>query len=84
MFDINSLGRSLVIFGIVLIALGVLFMLGGKLPWFGRLPGDIYVQKKSFTFFFPITTSILVSIILTIIMLLLLKNYKTNLFKSSP
>lgn len=70
MFDINSLGRSLVIFGIALIALGILFMLGGKLPCLGRLPGDIYVQKKNFTFFFPITTSILVSIILTIILLL--------------
>ena len=70
MFDINSLGKSLILFGIVLIIIGAILTLGGRLPWFGRLPGDIYVQKKNFTIIFPITTSILVSVLLTIIMLL--------------
>lgn len=70
MFDLNSLGKTLVLFGIILAAIGVLFMLGGKLPWFGRLPGDIYIQRKGLSFFFPITTSILISVILSIILML--------------
>lgn len=71
MSEINSLGRVLIIFGIVLIVVGVIFTLGGKLSWFGKLPGDIYIQKKGFTFFFPITTSILISVILSLILMLI-------------
>ena len=67
----NYLGKTLIIFGIVFIALGALFMLGGKLSWFGRPPGDIYVQKRNFTFFFPINTSIIISVILSIALILL-------------
>ena len=59
------------LFGVILIVLGGIFMLGGKIPWLGRLPGDIYIQKKNFTFFFPITTSILISIIISVILILL-------------
>lgn len=71
MFDMNLLGRSLILFGIILIAIGILFSFGGKISWLGRLPGDIYVEKKNFTFFFPITTSILISIIISLVMLLI-------------
>lgn len=71
MFDMNSPGRTLLIFGLVLAAVGLIIMLGVKLSWFGRLPGDIYIEKKGFTFIFPVTTSILISIILTAILLLL-------------
>lgn len=56
-----------------MIVMGTIFTLGGKLSWFGRLPGDIYIQKKNFTFFFPITTSILISVILSLILILLRK-----------
>ena len=66
----NALGKSLILFGAILIAVGTLFTLGAKLTWFGKLPGDIYIQRKNFTFFFPITTSIIVSVILSIILLL--------------
>lgn len=71
MFEMSSMGKILILFGIILIALGSVLMLGGKLPWLGRLPGDICIQKRNFTFFFPITTSILISIILSIIFILL-------------
>lgn len=71
MFDMNSLGKILILSGILLIVFGVIFMFAGKISWFGRLPGDIYIQKKNFTFFFPIITSILISIILSIILILL-------------
>jgi len=68
-----AIGKVLILFGIVLIVLGLIFSAAGKIPWLGRLPGDIYVQKKNLTFYFPITTSILVSILLTIIFSLLRK-----------
>jgi len=71
MFDMSSLGKMLILFGVMLIALGAIFTLGGKLSWFGRLPGDIYIQRKNFTFFFPLTTSILVSIIISLIIVFL-------------
>jgi len=61
------LGKSLIVMGIIIIIVGIFFTLGGKLSWFGRLPGDIMVQKKNFTFYFPITTSILISIVLSVI-----------------
>lgn len=66
-----GLGKLIVLAGIVLIIFGVILMLGGKLSWFGRLPGDIYVEKKGFSFYFPITTSIIISVILSIMFMLL-------------
>ncbi|PIQ88881.1 MAG: hypothetical protein COV72_06285 [Candidatus Omnitrophica bacterium CG11_big_fil_rev_8_21_14_0_20_42_13] len=65
--DINSFAKALVIFGIVLVIIGLLLTFFNKLPFLGRLPGDIYIQKKNFTFYFPVTTSILISIVLLII-----------------
>jgi hypothetical protein len=73
MVDMSSLGKTLILFGIVLIAIGALFSLGGKLSWFGRLPGDIYIQRKNFTFFFPITTSIILGILLSLALIFLRK-----------
>jgi hypothetical protein len=43
----------------------------GKIPWLGRLPGDIYIERRNFTFFFPLTTSILISVILSLVVYLL-------------
>ena len=64
----NIIGKSLIFFGIFLIALGILFVLGGRIPWFGRLPGDIMIKKENFTFYFPITTCILISIVVSLIL----------------
>jgi hypothetical protein len=64
-----SIGKFLIICGLVLVALGVIFTLGVKLPWFGRFPGDIYVQRREFTFIFPITTCIIISVILSLILM---------------
>ncbi len=69
--DMNSFGKMLVIFGAIVVLVGAIMMLGGRFSWFGRLPGDIYIQKKNLTFFFPITTSIIVSVILSMILILL-------------
>lgn len=65
------MGKILILLGVALIVAGVLLTLGGKCCWLGRLPGDIYIHKKGFTFFFPITTSIIISIVLSIIFILL-------------
>ncbi len=64
---IQYIGRFLIILGLVISAVGALFLLSGKLPWVGRLPGDIIIQKKNFTFYFPLATSIIISLILTLI-----------------
>jgi hypothetical protein len=69
--DLNYIGKVLVLFGVVMIVVGGIFMISGKVPWLGRLPGDIYVQKKNFSFFFPITTSILISIVISLILIFL-------------
>ncbi|HMK60125.1 MAG TPA: DUF2905 domain-containing protein [Dissulfurispiraceae bacterium] len=60
-------GKLLIIVGIVIVAIGLLLTISGRLPWVGRLPGDIVIQKKNITFYFPIATSILFSLILTLI-----------------
>ncbi len=67
MDGLHQIGRFLIIIGIVFAAVGGLFLLSGKVPWLGRLPGDIIIQKKNFTFYFPLATSILVSVIFTLL-----------------
>jgi len=59
------MGRLLVVIGLIIVGLGLLIMAG--LP-FGRLPGDIVVRRGTFTFHFPIVTSIVVSILLTLLL----------------
>jgi len=64
---IESLGKFLITIGIIAIVLGAVFVLFGKVPWIGRLPGDIIVRRGKVTFYFPIVTMLLLSIILTIL-----------------
>lgn len=61
----HQIGKLLIVLGVVIMAAGILLTFSGKIPWLGRLPGDILIRKKNFTFYFPIATSILISIILT-------------------
>ena len=63
----GDLGRMLMIAGGVLLALGALFTVGGRIPWLGRLPGDIAIERESFRFYFPLGTSILLSILLSLV-----------------
>lgn len=62
------IGKFLIIVGILIILIGALLLLAGKIPYIGRLPGDIVIQKKNFTFYFPLATSILLSILITFIL----------------
>jgi len=64
-------GRWLIGVGAVIFLVGVVMTLAPRLPWLGRLPGDFVLQRDSFTFYFPLATSILVSIALTILFNLL-------------
>ncbi len=65
---LESLGKILIITGIIIVMIGGFLMLLSKIPWFGRLPGDIAIQREGWTIYVPITTMILVSIVLTIIL----------------
>jgi uncharacterized protein HemY len=67
---LNDLGKLLIFFGVFLVILGTAFILAGKIPWLGRLPGDIYIQRRNFTFYFPLTTSILLSVVLSLLLYL--------------
>ena len=64
----NGLGRSLIILGLVLVAAGVIISLSPRIPWLGRLPGDIYIKRENFSFSFPLTTCILLSLLLSLIL----------------
>jgi hypothetical protein len=64
---IESIGKSLIFFGIILIVIGSLFVLFGKVPWFGRLPGDIVIKREGLTVYFPVATMVLLSLLLTIL-----------------
>lgn len=70
---IQYIGKFLIIFGIAIIFVGCLLIFAGKISWLGRLPGDIIIQKKNVTFYFPLATSILLSILLTFIFWLISK-----------
>ena len=62
-----GMGKILVIVGLVIAAFGVVMMLGDKIPWLGRLPGDINIKRDNFSFHFPIVTCIIISILLTLV-----------------
>ncbi len=67
MEGLGPTGKVLVVVGLIIVCIGLVIMFGNKIPLLGRLPGDIHIQKKDFSFYFPITTSIIISIILTFI-----------------
>jgi hypothetical protein len=79
----ESFGRGLVFIGLTIAALGALFLIAGKWPggtgetfgWLGRLPGDIFIKRGNFSFYCPLTTSILISVVLCLLV------YLVSLFK---
>ena len=66
MFD--SVARLLILFGIVLALVGGLLLLLGKVPLLGRLPGDIVIRRETWSFYFPLTTSIVISVALSLLL----------------
>jgi membrane protein implicated in regulation of membrane protease activity len=64
----GDLGKMLMLFGTVAFVLGALLVLGGRLPWFGRLPGDIVVERGPVAFYFPIVTCAIISIVVSVLL----------------
>ena len=62
--------KTLIYIGIVLLILGLILSAAGKIPWLGHLPGDITVERGRFTFYFPLTTCILISVFITLVLYL--------------
>ena len=62
----QGLGKMLVVFGVVMALAGLVIMVLPKMPWLGRLPGDIIIKKESFSVYAPLTTSVLLSILLSL------------------
>lgn len=69
----NSLAKTIILFGCFLILIGLGMLLINKIPFLGQLPGDIVWRKGNFTFFFPLATSLLLSLILTLFLNLLFR-----------
>ena len=65
---VSNMGRLLVIGGVLLAAAGVVVLLAGKVPFLGRLPGDIVYHKGGTTFYFPLVTCLLLSVILSLLL----------------
>lgn len=63
----NDVGKILVAFGLLIALVGVVVVLVGRVPWIGRLPGDIHIQRGNWTFYFPLATSLLLSVVLSLL-----------------
>lgn len=69
----QPLGKLLVVTGVILVVLGLLFLFFGKIPFLGKLPGDFYIRGKHFSLYFPLATSILLSLLISLILYLFRK-----------
>ena len=69
----DGLGKLLLGLGLVLVVIGVSILLIPKIPWLGRLPGDIFIKGEKVSFYFPITTGIIISLLLTLLFALFRK-----------
>ncbi len=67
MVGFSGFGKGLILLGLILIIIGIFFLFGEKIPFLGKLPGDIVIRRDKFTFYFPLATSILISLILTLV-----------------
>jgi hypothetical protein len=74
--DLQGVGKILILGGAFLIFLGLLLFFWQRIPFLGKLPGDIFLHKGSFQFFFPIVTCIIISIVLTIILNLVFRLFR--------
>jgi hypothetical protein len=63
----NPIAKLLILSGLVLVGAGLLFLVFDKIPWMGKLPGDIVIKREKFTFYFPLVTCLIISAIISII-----------------
>jgi uncharacterized protein HemY len=69
----QTLGKILIVVGVFVILIGAAFVFANKIPFFGKLPGDILIQRKNFALYFPLTTLIILNILLFLIIYLVRK-----------
>jgi hypothetical protein len=69
----NGLGRPLIMLGLMLVAAGLVLSLAPRIPWLGKLPGDITIKREHFSFYFPLATCILISAVVSLILWLIRK-----------
>ena len=67
----SDLGRVLIVAGVVIATVGVALLFVGRIPWLGRLPGDIHIERGHWSFHFPLATSLLLSVLLTLVFYLI-------------
>ena len=63
----SFLGKGLILFGLLIAAIGVLFLVSEKLGWIGRLPGDITIRRENFTVHFPLATCLIISALVSLL-----------------
>jgi len=63
----SELGKMLIVIGCLLAALGVALVFSDKIPWLGKLPGDISLKRENFSFYFPLATCLLISLLLSLL-----------------
>ena len=66
--ELPSLGRILLVVGAIIAGFGLVLLLSPKLPWLGRLPGDILIRRERFSFYFPLASCLLVSLVLSFVL----------------
>jgi hypothetical protein len=63
----TDVGKALIVLGLAIALAGVVLTFFGRIPWLGRLPGDIHVQRENWSFYFPLATSLLLSVVLSLL-----------------
>ena len=66
--DLQPLGRALILIGVILTGFGLVLLLTPKVPWLGRLPGDILIQREHVSFYFPLTSCLIASLLLSLLL----------------
>ncbi len=67
MIDLSGVAKVIILVGAIMVMMGIIVLFADRIPWLGKLPGDIYIQRENFTFYFPVMTCIIVSILLSVI-----------------
>ena len=66
--DLQPMGRALILLGVILTGFGLVLLVAPKIPWVGRLPGDILIQREQFSFYFPLASCLLASVLLSLLL----------------
>ena len=76
MIGLNQLGKWLVFLGLGIAIVGGVLLLSARFPWLGQLPGDIRIERKGFSCFFPLATSVIISILLTVVLNIVVRLFR--------